>query len=167
VTIHSEHPFLPPRDDRDAVRRMRGRLPAPVTVWATGTGKERLGLTVSSLLVADGEPSRVLGLVDEDSDLATGMGDTWAISVLTTDHRFLADAFAGTAPAPGGPFTLGEWTQTEWGPVLDGAAGWMGVRRTQEPSRHVGWALLLEGVVEHLELTEADALVHVRGRYPR
>jgi len=165
VTIHSEHPFLPPRDDRDAVRRVRGRLPAPVTVWASGAGRGRRGLTVSSLLVADGDPSHVLGLIDEDSDFAAADPATWTISVLTSDHRFLADAFAGTAPAPGGPFTLGEWGDSDWGPVLRGAAAWIGARRVETSPSHVGWALLLEGVVEHLELTEADALAHVRGRY--
>lgn len=165
MTIHSEHPFLPPRDDRDAVRRMRGRLPAPVTVWASGAGRGRRGLTVSSMLVADGDPSHVVGLIDEDSDLAGADLDTWTVSVLTGEHRFLAEAFAGTAPAPGGPFTLGDWVESEWGPVLLGAAAWIGARREEAPPRHVGWALMLDGVVEHLELAEADALAHVRGRY--
>jgi flavin reductase (DIM6/NTAB) family NADH-FMN oxidoreductase RutF len=165
VTIHPDHPFLPPADDRDPLRQMRGRLPSPVTVWASGSGKGAAGLTVSSLLVANGEPSHVLGLIDADSDFWASAPRTVVVNVLGPTHRFLADAFAGTAPAPGGPFTLGTWTDTEWGPTLDDAAGWIGMRLVEEEPRTVGWGLLVDGVVEHVELGDTDALIHLRGRY--
>ena len=164
MTIHSDHPFMPPEGERDPLRRFRGRLPAPVTVWATGEGRERRGFTVSSLLIADGEPGRVAGLVDEDSDFRDALTDVFTINVLTPAHTTMANAFAGVGPAPGGPFTLGEWEQTEWGPVLVGSAGWLGVRLDAEP-RHLGWALLVEATIEHLELGDSDALTHLRGRY--
>ena len=35
MTIHGDHPFLPPADGRDPLRRWRGRMPAPVSVWTT------------------------------------------------------------------------------------------------------------------------------------
>lgn len=165
MTIHSDHPFVPPEGGRDPLRRLRGRLPSPVSVWTTGDGRERAGLTISSLLVADGEPGRVLGLVDGDSDFWDADPSAWVVNVLGAEHRFLADAFAGTAPAPGGPFTLGSWTDSEWGPVLAATAGWVGVRRADVEPREVGWGLLVEGVVEHVEIGDADAMVHVRGRY--
>lgn len=165
MTIHSDHPFVPPEGDRDPLRRLRGRLPAPVTVWSTGTGRSRAGLTISSLLVADGEPARVLGLVDGDSDFWDADPAAWVVNVLGVEHRFLADAFAGTAPAPGGPFTLGTWSDSAWGPVLAGSAGSIGVRRADVEPRHVGWGLLVEGIVEHVDLGAVDAMVHVRGRY--
>ena len=165
MTIHSDHPFVPPEGDRDPLRRLRGRLPAPVTVWSAGAGRTRQGLTISSLLVAGGEPARVLGLVDADSEFWDDDPATWVVNVLGSDHRFLADAFAGTAPAPGGPFTLGAWTDSDWGPVLAGTAGWIGVRRADVEPREVGWGLLVEGVVEHVEIGDADAMIHVRGRY--
>ena len=165
VTIHSDHPFVPAEGDRDQLRRLRGRTPAPVTVWATGTGARRQGLTVSSLLLAAGEPDRVLGLIDPDSDFWASAPSTWTINVLGGEHRFLADAFAGTAPAPGGPFTLGKWTDSEWGPVLDGTAGWIGVRLDESEPRSVGWGFLVEGIVESVTVGAADALVHLRGRY--
>lgn len=119
------------------------------------------------MLVADGDPARVVGLIDEDSDLWTALEArrTVAISVLTTGNGQLADAFAGTFPAPGGPFTLGSWTDTEWGPVLDGNAGWLGVRMVDSAPRHVGWALLVEAIVEHIAVSDEPALTHVRGRY--
>jgi flavin reductase (DIM6/NTAB) family NADH-FMN oxidoreductase RutF len=165
VTIHSDHPFVPSEDERDPLRRLRGRLPAPVTVWSTGTGRSREGLTISSLLVADGQPARVLGLVDPDSDFWDAEPQAWVVNVLGAGHRFLADAFAGTAPAPGGPFTLGTWSDSAWGPVLADTAGWIGVRLADVAPRPVGWGLLVEGVVEHVELGAADAMIHLRGRY--
>ncbi len=139
-------------------------MPSPVTVWASGIGAGRAGLTISSLIVANGEPAHVLGVIDPDSDWWSSAPETVVVNVLGAEHRYLADAFAGTVPAPGGPFTLGEWTDGDWGPVLADGVGWLGVRLLAEP-RTVGWGLLVEGVVEHVELGEAEALIHLRGRY--
>jgi 3-hydroxy-9,10-secoandrosta-1,3,5(10)-triene-9,17-dione monooxygenase reductase component len=171
VTIHSEHPFLPPEHERSPVRRLRGRLTAGVTVWTAVHDDRPAGLTVASMLVADGDPGRVLALLDPDSDLwaAAAASGTVAVSWLTYDDRRLADAFAGVAPAPGGPFKLADWQDTRWGPVLATAATWAGVRLDRDRTREVGWALLAEGVLEHIELGEEQAppLVHRRGRYQR
>jgi flavin reductase (DIM6/NTAB) family NADH-FMN oxidoreductase RutF len=171
VTIHSEHPFLPPEPDRSPIRRLRGRLTSGVTLWtASGEGRPA-GLTVSSMMVADGDPGRVVALLDPDSDLwaAAAEARTVALSWLTYEHRQLADAFAGVAPAPGGPFKLAKWRDTEWGPVLDGAATWAGCRLVDDAPQEVGWALLVEAVVEHavLEEEQSAALAHRRGRYVR
>ena len=164
MTIHSDHPFVPPEGERDPLRRLRGRIAAPVTVWASGRGAGRTGLTVSSVVVADGEPPRVLGLVDGDSDLWSPPPGVLVVNLLSARHRFLADAFAGTAPAPGGPFRLAEWHDTAWGPALRGAAGWVGLR-LEPGARTAGWRVLVEGVVEHVEVGDDDPLVHLRGRY--
>ncbi|WP_370614222.1 flavin reductase family protein [Mumia sp. Pv 4-285] len=167
MTIHSEHPFLPPEGERDPLRRLRGRLAQAVTLCTAGAGAARVGLTVSSLVVADGDPAHVLLLVDEDSDLADVLepGETFVVNLLGARDRALADPFAGTAPAPGGPFTLGTWDETPYGPVLASATAWLGARVTEEP-RQIGWPLLVDGVVEHVEIgTDAPALAHLRGRY--
>ena len=169
MTIHDEHPFLEPEDRRDPVRRFRGRLGGTVSLWTSGAADTRAGLTVSSLMVAAGEPAHVLALVDPDSDLAEVAlrSGTAVVQLLEWPHRDLAEAFAGTAPAPGGPFTLGEWVDTDWGPRLQGASAWAGVRLEPEP-RPVGWSLLLDGVVEEVVLDEGPApLVHRRGRWVR
>ncbi len=168
MTIHSEHPFLPPDGDRNPVRRFRGRMVLPVSVWTAVRHGRRAGWTVSSMIVADGEPAEVLGLLDEDSTLADLVADggAVAISLLGGGHRGLADAFAEMAPAPGGPFTLGRWTETEWGPVLADAPAWVGARLSDATGR-AGWTLLLRAEIEHVEVSvDADrVLTHLRGRY--
>ena len=172
MTIHSGHPFAEPESRRDPVRRLRGRLGGAVSLWTTGGagGEGRLtGLTVTSLMVAPGEPAHVLALVDPDADLADAVADTGTavVQLLRWDHRDLADAFAGVAPAPGGAFRMGRWEQTEWGPLLEGVTGWAGVR-VATAQREVGWSTLLDCVVEHVVIgPDEDALAHRRGRYVR
>ena len=168
MTIHSEHPFLEPESERDPVRRLRGRLGGAVTLWTAGDADERTGLTVSSLMVAAGDPGRVLGLVDPDSDLAEALQRTGraVVHLLGWEHRDLADAFAGVAPAPGGPFRLGHFEQTPWGPRLTDAETWVGV--SLESAVDVGWSSLVTCVVDEVALgDDAPPLVHRRGRYHR
>lgn len=166
MTIHDTHPFAD--DNPDPARRFRGRLGGAVTLWTAGEGGERAGLTVTSLMVALGEPARVLALVDPDSDLALAVEETGRVVVqlLTWADRGLAEGFAGTAPAPGGVFRQAAFEQTEWGPRLASATSWAGLR--VESSAGVGWSDLLTGLVEHVELgADADPLLHRRGRWLR
>ncbi len=166
MTIHTDHPFLDPEGDRDPVRRLRGRLGGVVTLWASGAGRGRAGLTVSSVMVAAGEPGRLVALVDPDSDLADVVQDDGraAVSLLRWPHRDLADMFAGTMPAPGGAFAQEPFEDTDWGPRPTSATTWVGTRL--EDAREVGWSLLLTCAVEHVEVgDDTDPLLHRRGRY--
>ena len=168
MTIHTGDPFADPPEQRDAVRRLRGRLGTTVSLWTAGDLTVRAGLTVSSYVVAHGEPGHVLALVDPDSDLADRVRDTGrcVVQLLEWRHRALAEAFAGTSPAPGGPFRLAEWQDGPWGPVLTDASAWAGLHVTA--TQEVGWSLLLDGVVERVQIGEEVApLVHRRGRYVR
>ena len=170
MTIHSEHPFLPSDDERDPVRRLRGRIGGTVSLWTAREGSERVGLTVSSYLVATGDPGRVVALVHADSDLLERLEETGTavVSLLGWRDQMLADAFAGVMPAPGGPFRLTQWEQTEWGPRPVGATTWMGVRLDPLSRHDVGWSVLVEAVIEHTVVGEEDVpLVHRRGRYQR
>ena len=168
VTIHSSHPFLEPEGDRDPVRRLRGRLGGTVSLWTSGSDDTRAGLTVSSWLVAGGEPGRVLALLDPDADLTdelrrTGRG---VLQLLRWSDRDLADAFAGTAPAPGGPWRMAGWTSTDHGPRLDHAVTW--ALLDVESDVEVGWSRLLTCRVGEVVVgEEEDPLVHRRGRYRR
>lgn len=170
MTIHGDHPFLPPEPDRDPLRRWRGRMPAPVSVWTTTLAGRSTGWTISSFLLADGRPPEVAGLVDEEADFVDQLRETgrFAVSLLAGPHRGVADVFAGQAPAPGGVFTVGRWHESDWGPVLGDAVGWLGATVTSAEPDHAGWALLVRGVVEHSELAEPDGrgvLCSFRGRY--
>ena len=161
--IHHRDPFATPEDQRSVVRRLRGRLAAPVTVWTT-VGPA--GLTVSSVLVADGKPGRILGLIDEESDFweAAAAGGRFAVIPLTPADRQLADRFAGLMPAPGGPFATGAWAETGYGPVPEHLSTWAGCRLVD--SRPCGWALLVEAIIETIEMgTTSAPLIHHRGGY--
>jgi flavin reductase (DIM6/NTAB) family NADH-FMN oxidoreductase RutF len=166
VTIHSEHPF---RDaSTDPVRQLRGRLGGAVTLWTSGEDRGLpAGLTVSSVMVANGEPAHLVALVDPDSDLADALraSSKAVVQLLAWRHRDLAEVFADTAPAPGGKFAQAEFAHTEWGPRLGDATTWAGV--SLEDSRELGWSLLVTCRLEHVEVGDDEPLVHRRGRYQR
>jgi flavin reductase (DIM6/NTAB) family NADH-FMN oxidoreductase RutF len=171
MTISPLDPFATPDHLRSPVRRLRGRLPAAVTLWtapapATGPPAARAGLAVSSTMIVDGDPGRLLGLLDEESDLwaAVQAAGRFAVTVLTPDDRQLADRFAGLMPAPGGLFSGDGWVDTDYGPVPAGRTTWAGCRL--DGTRPMGWGLLVEASIERIELGDAEPpLVHHRGRY--
>jgi flavin reductase (DIM6/NTAB) family NADH-FMN oxidoreductase RutF len=164
MSIHAGDPFATPEHLRSPVRRLRGGLPAAVTLW---TAPGPAGLTVSSTLVVDGQPGRLLGVLDEEAELwtAAAAAGRFAVTVLTADDRQLADRFAGLLPAPGGLFSGDGWEHTEFGPVPAGHGTWVGCRL--DGHRPVGWGLLVEATIERIEMGDGEPLVHYRGRYRR
>lgn len=169
MTIHSSNPFA---ETPDPMRRFRGRLGGAVTLWTTGTASSRAGLTVSSLMVGLGEPARVFALLDPDAEFTEALeaNGTAVVGLLRSGDVDLAEAFAGTAPAPGGPFRMRSWEQTSHGPAL--AACSRALVRL-EAVRPAGWSVLVEAVIDSVHITEEseadgdDALEHRRGRYHR
>jgi len=166
--IHDEHPFATPMELRDPVRRFRGRLAAPVTVITSGPAEHRAGLTVSSLLVAEGEPSYVHFLCGTTTDLWDAIVESGAfiVHVLEQGHRPLADRFAGIRPSPGGLFAGIDVTDTEYGPELREA-------RSRAYCRYAGHRdepmhALVHGLVERVELHDLrEPLQYFRGEYLR
>jgi flavin reductase (DIM6/NTAB) family NADH-FMN oxidoreductase RutF len=164
MTIHSTNPFA---DEPDPVRRFRGRLGGTVSLWTSGDEQTRAGLTVSWVMVANGSPGRLIGLLDPDTSLAETLEDTGlgVVQLLEWGDRDLAEAFGGIGPAPGGPFTLGTWTQTTHGPAL--------ANRTRalvrlESTTEVGWSTLAIVTIEEIVMVEDyQPLEHRRGRYQR
>ncbi|WP_436698328.1 flavin reductase family protein [Nocardioides sp. BYT-33-1] len=169
MTIHSSHPFA--AADPDPARRFRGRVGGAVTLWTSGGEADRAGLTVTSLLVALGPEPAILGLIDPDSDLLEVLRDTGrgVVQLLSWADRQLAEAFAGTAPAPGGPFRQAEFVATPDGPRLATARTWAGVRLVDE--RVIGWSVEVTALIERVEVGEDEAgddpLLHRRGRFHR
>ena len=163
MTIHSDHPF---RDaDPEPARRLRGRLGGTVTLW-TSSGPQPAGLTVSSLMVAHGEPVHVVALLDPDSDLCEALEDSGraVLQLLGWRHRTLAEVFAETAPAPGGKFAQAEFVATPWGPRLADADTWAGL--VQVSATTLGWSRLVTCRVDSLSVGEGDdPLLHRRGRF--
>lgn len=168
MTIHASHPFLD--EDRVLGRQFRGRLGNRVSLWTSGditTGPhDAAGLTVSSALVIPGEPWRVVGFVDPESEVAEVIERTGraVVSLLEWQHRGLADMFGGTAPAPGGAFTHAEFEQTAHGPRLADAATWAALEL--ESQVEIGWSVQLTCRATHFEIgPDAQPLHHTRGRY--
>jgi 3-hydroxy-9,10-secoandrosta-1,3,5(10)-triene-9,17-dione monooxygenase reductase component len=166
VVIHDDNPFAVPADERDPVRRFRGRLAAPVTVVTAGVDDRRTGLTVSSLMIADGEPGRLLFLCGRNADL----GDVIAASggfvahVLGSGDEWLSDRFAGIRPSPGGLFADLEVTDGMRGPVITTVA----TRAECSLSSVVdaGWYQLVDGAIESVLFGEpTEPLLRFRGRY--
>ncbi len=161
-----QHPFAAPPERRDPVRRLRGRLVAPVTVWTAGELSGGAGLTVASVLVAEGEPARLLGLIDPTSAFWEAMqrSGAFVVHLLAVGDRALAERFGEVRPPIRGAFTGLEVTASPWGPVLDGRRPRAACRLAG--SAPVGYAELVEGVIELLELEElGDPLAWLHGRY--
>jgi len=164
--IHDEHPFATPLELRDPVRRFRGRLAAPVTIVTAGAGASRTGLTVSSLLVAEGEPSHVHLLVGTATDLWYAIEDSgrFIVHILEGGFRELSDRFAGIRPSPGGLFTGIGVEDTEYGPEITAL-------RSRAYCRYVGHRpdalhALVHGRVESVVLHDLrEPLQYFRGEY--
>jgi 3-hydroxy-9,10-secoandrosta-1,3,5(10)-triene-9,17-dione monooxygenase reductase component len=166
IRIGRQPPFAVPPERRDPARRLRGRLVAPVTVWTAGHPPGGAGLTVSSVLVVEGQPAHLLGLVDPTSALWEAIQATrsFVVHVLAAGDRALAERFSEVRPPIRGPFERLEVAESPWGPVLGGRRPWAACRLAG--SRPAGHGELVDGVVEQLDLPDLeDPLAYLHGRY--
>jgi flavin reductase (DIM6/NTAB) family NADH-FMN oxidoreductase RutF len=110
------------------------RVPAGVVVVSTRAGDEFRGLTASSLVSISLDPPLVLVGLEHESATRTAVLESRAfnVSVLTRAQEFIADRFAGRAPAidPGWT-TLPHHLGTNHIPLLDGSAAWLECRLLQ------------------------------------
>ena len=142
-------------------------------MWTSGgAGGEtvgRAGLTVTSLMLANGDPAQVLALVDPDSDLLDALRSSGraVVQLLAWEDRDLAEAFAGTAPAPGGLFRTAEFVETDHGPRLARATTYAAVSLDAE--QEIGWSVLVTCRIEDVTVGAEDGpmLGHRRGRFFR
>jgi 3-hydroxy-9,10-secoandrosta-1,3,5(10)-triene-9,17-dione monooxygenase reductase component len=166
IRIQMRPPFAVPPERRDPVRRLRGRLVAPVTIWTAGHPPGGAGLTVSSVLVAEGQPARLLGLIDPTSAFWEAMQETRAfvVHLLAAGDRPLAERFSEVRPPIRRPFERLDVAESPWGPVLGGSRPRAACRLAG--SAPVGHAELVEGVIEQLELPDLDdPLAYLHGVY--
>ena len=164
--VHYEDPFADPPESRRPARRLRGRLVSGVTLWTSGTAEARAGLTVSSVLVADGDPPLLLGLVADTTDLFEALVATasFVVHVLERSQRALAERFAGASPSPGGLFAELAFDDSPWGPVLAAAANRAFCRVVDVTE--AGHQRLVRAEVSSVELGDLGApLALFRGRY--
>jgi 3-hydroxy-9,10-secoandrosta-1,3,5(10)-triene-9,17-dione monooxygenase reductase component len=166
IRVGGQPPFATPPERRDPARRLRGRLLAPVTVWTAGRPPAAAGLTVSSLLVAEGRPPRLLGLIDPTSAFYEAMRETggFVVHLLAAGDRPLAERFAERRPPVRGAFDGLEVAPSPFGPVLGGSRPRAACQLAG--SRPAGDAELVEGIVEQLDLVDLDdPLAWLRGAY--
>jgi len=164
--VHYENPFVTPVDRRDPARRLRGRLASPVTVWTSGSVDAPVALTMSSILIADGDPPFVLGLLNDTTDLWASINLTGAfvVHLLEEQDDAVSDEFAGLRPSPGGPFSRLDVEDSEWGPVLTHKKNRAFCRL--RASEAAGYQHSVKVEIERIELDELDSpLVLFRGRY--
>lgn len=167
MTIHSEDPFSVPVNQRDPVRRLRGRLAAPVTVL-TAEEERPAGITVASFFVVEGEVARTAALLGAGSDFLdeAESSEAFVAHVLSDRQRTVADVFAGLRPSPGGMFASVRTETTPWGPRLVEVGDWAGCR--VEEIRPLGDQFVVVGIIEELAVTDlSDPLVYFRGSYRR
>ena len=99
----------------------RSAAPRPargaVSLWTAGEGPDRAGLTVSSLMVAEASRGTCSAWSTPTPTWPTPCepGSAVVVQLLAWQHRDLAEAFAGTAPAPGGAFAQAAWSRRPGG----------------------------------------------------
>src|SRR6185369_15400975 len=105
-----------------------------------------------SVVIVDGDPGRLLGIVDDESDLwpVLEASGRFVVALLQPGDEQLAEKFAGLMPAPGGLFRDAVWTDTAWGPVREGSPAWAGCRL--DAARPYGWGQLVEATIEQVTL---------------
>jgi len=150
----------------DELRTFMRRTPASVAVVTVDTGRDRLGLTVSSLVSLSLEPPLVgisIGREAAMHELLREAGG-FAVSLLAGGQEWLAQHFARGVP----PIGMWHGIATEEGargaPLLVGALGWLECRLASE--HDAGDHSLFVGEVESVRLgPSAPPLVYHEGSY--
>ncbi|MGH9122485.1 MAG: flavin reductase family protein [Acidimicrobiales bacterium] len=159
---------MTPIEQRDPQRQFRGHLAAPVTVWtAYSDAHERSALTVSSILLAEGDPPSVLGLVGPLTDFWEAVRESkrFVVHILSEDQGRIGDQCAGLYPGLDSAFEGLSVRRSEWGPVLDA------VGRRAFCHLHsfldIGYSILARGEVGRIEhpTSGEDPLVRYRSEY--
>lgn len=137
-----------------------------MTVVTAGSPDAPLGMTASSVTVADGDPWRLLLVVSDTADIFDALVDPgrFVVQMLDESDRTLADRLAGLTPAPGGLFKDVAVEVTDWGVRLARSETWAGC--ATESVDPVGYQHLVVARIEQVAVHELETpLVYYRGRY--
>lgn len=150
----------------DELRALMRRAPASVAVLTVDTGRERLGLTVSSLVSLSLEPALVGVSISREAAMHELLRDAgrFAVSLLAGGQERLAQHFARGVP----PIGMWQGIETEddagGAPLLAGALG--SIECTIVAGHAVGDHTLFLGEVDSVRLGRpAPPLVYHDSRY--
>jgi flavin reductase len=136
------------------------RVPAGVVVVSARTENGYRGMTASSLVSISVDPPMVLVGLEREAATRVAVAETRAfnVSVLTRSQEFIADRFAGRAPAidamwQGVPHRLG----ANGIPLIDGCAAWLECRLVE--IRRVGDHDVCVGEVTAATAGSGDPLI--------
>lgn len=127
----------------------------PVTVWLSGEAGPGalLGLTVSSLVLAQGEPPMLAGLLAPGSELAETVcvtGARFVVHLLRDGDQRLAQHFSGELPAPAEQLVT---QPSGYGPVLSQVTDRLACRCLAW--HDFGWSLLVQAQVDEVTVGPA------------
>jgi flavin reductase (DIM6/NTAB) family NADH-FMN oxidoreductase RutF len=152
---------MPPTGDE--FRGVMGRFTTGVTVISAPDGGVVRAATVCAVAPVTLEPPTVLVCVNRSSDTesAIRVSGRFAVNVLTTEQREIADACArkGDDKLVGVPFAAGP----DGTPVVPGALAHLACRVTE--AREVGTHSVFLGVVEATATGPGSPLTVFRGGY--
>ena len=143
-----------------AFRDAMARLPAGVVVISARSHDEYRGLTASSLVSVSLEPPMVMVGLERESVTRATVLETKAfnVSVLTRAQEFIADRFAGLAPAIDPQWrTLPHRLGANGIPLIDGCAAWLECRLVQ--NHPAGDHEIFVGEVEAAAVGQGDPLI--------
>jgi flavin reductase (DIM6/NTAB) family NADH-FMN oxidoreductase RutF len=144
---------------RQAFLDAMARVPAGVVLVSTRSGEDYRAMTASSLVSISVEPPLVLVGLERDSATRSAILETRAfnVSVLTRSQEFIADRFAGRAPAMDPKWsTLPHRLGKNGIPLLHGAAAWLECRVTD--THRAGDHDVCIGEVDAAEVGSGDPL---------
>jgi flavin reductase (DIM6/NTAB) family NADH-FMN oxidoreductase RutF len=136
------------------------RVPAGVVLLSTLDGDDYKGITASSLVSISHEPPMVLVGLEKNSATRVAILATRAfnVSVLSRAQEFVADRFAGRAPAVDPKWkTLPHRLGGNGIPLLEGGAAWLECRLSA--AHPAGDHDILVGAVEAAQLGSGDPLI--------
>ena len=136
------------------------RVPAGVVLISTRSGDGYKAMTASSLVSISVEPPLVLVGLERNSATRSAILESGAfnVSILARSQEFIADRFAGRAPAVDPRWnTLPHRLGKNAIPLLEGAAAWLECRVTD--THRAGDHDVCIGEVEAAEVGSGDPLV--------